>query len=177
MNNVLLCALLIAGVSASFIQKAEASNKTYSERCDNYSSLSYASKDECLKDGRWHVIYETNAGGSVAYGSVDIVESHMTAGADFKIVAVNQRLFLNGSPLSINANLNEKCQQIYRSQLGARPIYCLSPLRFANELPGQTNHGSARYGTDGRVLCNGLSNPGANGCNTDPIALKFLIKY
>jgi hypothetical protein len=177
MRNVLLCSIISAGIALAFVSGAQAGSKAYSERCDNYSSLSYSSKDACLKDGRWHVIYETNAQGSAVYGSVDIVETHMVAGADFKVVAPNQRLFLNGAALSVVANLNEKCQQVYRSQNGIRPIYCLSPMRFGGEATPDINHGSARYGTDGRVYCNAMNAPGGNACTTDPIALKFLIKY
>lgn len=176
MNTFLLRAAVVM-VGTLSLMTANASNKEYSERCDNYSAIGFSSKDACLKDGRWHVVFETNAQGAVTYGSVDILEGHMLAGADFKVVAPNQRLFLNGSSLGLMANMNEKCQQIYRSQSGSRPIYCLSPLRFAGEAAGQTAHGSARYGTDGRVLCNGISNPGSNGCLTDPVALKFLVKY
>lgn len=149
---------------------------SYSMKCDDYSAAGFSSKDACLKDGRWHVVYE-NEGSSVTYGSVEVLNSHMVAGADVKVIALNQRLSINGSPSSIYINLNEKCQQVYRSQSGSRPIYCLSPLRFAGEANAEISHGSARYGTDGRVFCNGISYPGSNGCAADPIAAKWLIKY
>lgn len=176
MKNILLRSALVIGVTLSLAYQAQAAGK-YSERCDNYSSVGFDSKDSCLKDGRWHVAFETNAQGVAIYGSVDVLETHMTAGADFKVVAPNQRLYLNGSALSVVANYNEKCQQIYRSQSGVRPIYCLSPMRFGGEATADVGHGSARYGTDGRVFCNSSRSPGANACTIDPIALKFLIKY
>lgn len=168
--KVSVFALLVSVVAT------QAQAGSYSMKCDDYSAAGFASKDACLKDGRWHVVYE-NEGSSAIYGSVEVLNSHMTAGADVKVIAGNQRLSINGSPSSIYINLNEKCQQVYRSQSGSRPIYCLSPLRFSGEANAEISHGSMRYGTDGRFFCNGIKYPGSNGCVADPISAKWLIKY
>lgn len=93
MNTFLMRFALVVVGTMSFAGAADASNREYSEKCDNYSSIGFASKDACLEDGRWHVVFETNAQGGVVYGSVDLVEAHMVAGADFKVVAPNQRLY------------------------------------------------------------------------------------
>lgn len=170
--KVCACAFLI---SAAAVQAQAGS---YSMKCDDYAAVGFASKDDCVKDGRWHVVYENDTASRAVYGSVDILHGHIIAGADVKVIAANQQLYLNGSPLGIYANLNEKCQQVYRSNSGARPIYCLSPVRFANEDINSVSHGSARYGSDGRVVCNAMkSTPGGNACTTDPVALKWLVKY
>lgn len=151
---------------------------SYSMKCEDFAAAGFSSKDACVKDGRWHVVYENDTASRAVYGSVAALYDHVVAGADVKVIAVNQQLYLNGSALGIFANINEKCQQVYRSNLGARPIYCLSPVRFSNEDINSVSHGSARYGSDGRVVCNAMkSTPGGNACTTDPVALKWLVKY
>ncbi|HEY1079863.1 MAG TPA: hypothetical protein VGE46_07190 [Bdellovibrio sp.] len=173
--------LLKVGVFALLLSvvAVQAQAGSYSMKCDDYSAAGFSSKDACLKDGRWHVVYENSNTGAATYGSVDILNGHMAAGADVKVIAVNQQLYLNGSPLGINHNVNEKCQQVYRSNSGSRPIYCLSPVRFGGEDPSTISHGSARYGTDGKVFCNAFktSSGASNGCTMDPVALKWLVKY
>jgi hypothetical protein len=140
----------------------------YSETCDNYSAVGFASKDECQKDGEWHLVPPTNT---------EEIERHMYAGADVKVIIPQQSLFLKGKNLGIQMSGNEECQQFYRSQAGSRPFYCLTTIRFGGELLGETSHGSARYGTDGSIFCNGMRNPGANGCTVDPMTFKWYFRY
>lgn len=140
----------------------------YSEKCDDYAAKGFASKDECLQDGGWHIVDPTDP---------NEIERHVFAGADVKVIIPNQYLYSNGVRLAQTMTGNEECQQIYRSQSGSRPFYCLTTVRFQGEANGQTNHGSVRYGTDGSIFCNGLSNPGSNGCTVDRMTFKWYIRY
>lgn len=151
---------------------------TYSEKCDDFAAKGWSSKEECLKDGNWHVVVEVPAGGGVpTTGSVDELERHVQAGTDVKVIIPEQALFLNGSALNITMSGNEECQQVYRSQAGSRPIYCLTTARFGGEALSEVSHGSARYGTDGSIVCASTNRVGGNGCTMDPLRYKWYIRY
>ncbi len=149
----------------------------FSEKCDDYAAIGFASKDDCLKDGSWHLVVETpQGGGSPIVGSVDELQRHVDAGTDVKVIVPEQRLYSGGSALSITYSGNEECQQVYRSQSGNRPIYCLTSARFTGENNGETSSGSARFGTDGSLYCNSMRTRG-NGCTVDPLTYKWYIRY
>lgn len=151
---------------------------SYSEKCDDYAAKGWSSKEECLKDGGWHLVVEVPAGGGTpTTGSVDDLYRHIEAGTDVKVIIPEQRLYSNGAALSIVMSGNEECQQVYRSQKGSRPIYCLTSARFAGETLGEVAHGSARYGTDGSIFCASTSRVGGNGCTVDPLRYKWYIRY
>lgn len=141
---------------------------TTSDTCEDYYLRGWSTKKDCLQDGEWHLV--PNPGTEL--------ESHADAGADVKVIIPPQSLFQNGRNLGIQMSGNEECQQFYRSQNGSRPYYCLTTARFQNELPSATNHGSARFGTDGSIYCNGMNNPGVNGCGgVDPMTFKWYVRY
>lgn len=151
---------------------------SYSEKCDDYAAKGWSSKEECLKDGGWHLVVEVPAGGGTpTTGSVDDLYRHIEAGTDVKVIIPEQRLYANGSALNIVMSGNEECQQVYRSQKGSRPIYCLTSARFAGETLNEVAHGSARYGTDGSIVCASTSRIGGNGCTVDPLRYKWYIRY
>lgn len=150
----------------------------FSEKCDDYAAIGFASKEDCLKDGSWHLVVETpQGGGSPIVGSVDELQRHIEAGTDVKVIVPEQRLYAGGSALSILYSGNEECQQVYRSQSGNRPIYCLTTARFTGESNAETAHGSARFGTDGSLYCNSTRTAG-NGCGgLNPLTYKWYIRY
>lgn len=150
----------------------------YSEKCDDYAAKGWASKEDCLKDGNWHLVVVVPPGGTPTPDSVDDLTKYIEEGTDVKVIIPEQRLSANGSPLAIVTSGNEECQQVYRSQSGSRPIYCLTTARFSGESVAEASQGSARYGTDGSLFCNGLRSPGRNGCSgLDPLTYKWYIRY
>jgi hypothetical protein len=172
------CSQVAFDTNQASLTKSEAANTpidpgsnggepTSSDTCEDYNLRGWASKKDCLQDGDWHLVPNPEAE----------LETHSDAGADIKVIVPQQSLFLNGRNLGIQMSGNEECQQFYRSQLGNRPFYCLTTARFAGEAMGETGHGSARFGTDGSIYCNGMSNPGANGCVVDPMTFKWYVRY
>ncbi len=159
-STLKLVAMMFVLSSPMIAQSAE-----YSETCNDYAALKFSSKAACLKDGRWHLVYENSSSGSVVSGSISDLNSHVIAGAEFKVVIPN---FMSRS-------LTEKCQQVYRSQSNSNIFYCLSPMRFTGETTG-ISHGSARYGSDGSLYCNGVSG-GGNGCGSLTLGAKWYIRY
>lgn len=146
----------------------------YSEKCDDWQSVGWISKEACLKDGNWHTVYES---GVPAYGDLDNFEMYMLGGADFKVVIPQQSLFLSGVKLPITINGNEECQSLYRSNRAGKPYYCLTSARFSGEKDGETVHSSTRFGTDGSLYCNGTRYPGQNGCTVDAVAYKWIVRF
>ncbi|HEY1079864.1 MAG TPA: hypothetical protein VGE46_07195 [Bdellovibrio sp.] len=150
----------------------------YSETCDDYASAGWASKEDCLKDGEWHLVIEVPAGGGApTIGSIEEINRHVQAGTDVKVIIPEQRLYAYGSPTNIIVAGNEECQQVYRGQQGTGPIYCLTTMRLTGENSGEISHGSARYGTDGSMYCLGSSGSNGNGCTVDPVRYKWYIRY
>lgn len=161
LNSTLKLVAMILFISSPIIAKSA----EYSETCNDFAALKFSSKAACLKDGRWHLVFENTSGGAATLGSLNDLNNHITSGAEFKIVIPN---FMNRS-------LTEKCQQVYRAQSNGNIFYCLSPLRFTGETTG-ISHGSVRYGTDGSLFCNGV-NGGGNGCGGLTLGAKWYIRY
>lgn len=135
---------------------------SYSKDCTDWESAGWDSKETCLKDGRWHLIYKNNPSGTPTFGSVNAMEQHIKNGAEFKI---------------IHGSVTEICQQTYRSAQGIKPIYCLTGLRFAGEAPPFVKHSSARFGSDGSIWCLAEGTQNANACSGLSMEYEWLIKY
>lgn len=132
-----------------------------------------------MKDGRWHLVYTSVSGtGAAGYGSISDIDTHVVAGADFKVSTDKQAIGLPNGTSFIYGVLNEECQQVYRSQSNASVFYCLSAVRFAGEATSEASHGSVRYGSDGSLYCNSYTagSPG-NGCTTKPASIKWYVRY
>lgn len=143
----------------------------YSERCDevsnngdlSWSEAGFPSREACITDGNWHVIYENSDSGYVLSGSLAELEYRISKGAEFRVITPTY-------------GGGENCQQIYRSVQGSSVIYCLSSLRFAGET-GSVYHGSVRYGSDGSVFCNDSPRPYQNSCAGFSTSMKWLARY
>lgn len=144
----------------------------YSETCNDYLALQYPSKEQCLRDGRWHLVFENSQGGAAVFGSLADLQVHLVAGAEFKVVVPNI--------MGEGRSGNERCQQMYKAQLKSNVYYCLTAARFAGEETGV--HGSARYGTDGSLYCNshmmmsGLA-PTTSLCGGLTLGYKWYVRY
>lgn len=136
----------------------------YSRSCLDFASTGWPSKQACMQDGRWHVVYSNGAGGGTAFGALAELENAIGEGAEIKVL-------YNGKKNS------EVCQSVYRSDVGARPIYCLSGTRFAGETEPYLKPSSVRLGTNGSVYCLALENPNANECAGATSAMDWLVRY
>lgn len=143
----------------------------FSERCGEVTSngdlswkdAGFPSREACITDGNWHVIYENAASGYILQGSMAELEYRMSKGAEFRVSTPDY-------------GGGENCQQIYRSVQGNNVIYCLSTLRFAGEI-GNVYHGSVRYGSDGTAFCNDTPRPYQNSCAGFSTSMKWLVRY
>lgn len=134
----------------------------YSKDCNNWETLGWETKNTCIQDGRWHLVFKNNSSGSAIMGTVNDLELHIQSGASIKV---------------IHQSANGDCQQAYRSTLGSRPIYCLTSLRFSGEAPPFITNSSARYGTDGSAWCNAIGAPNSNGCTGLFLDYDWYVRY
>ena len=63
----------------------------WSKTCDDFSAKGWPTKESCLKDGRWHVVYEVESSGSITRGSVSQLTDLINDGAALRV-----RYFLTG---------------------------------------------------------------------------------
>lgn len=57
----------------------------WSFSCDDFASKGWPSKDACIKDGRWHLVFQVTAGGSVTKGSLEEMISLSNQGGSFRV--------------------------------------------------------------------------------------------
>lgn len=70
----------------------------YSSSCTDFAALGWASREACLRDGRWHRLglYRANVG--LPQGEFDLVQSLVLSGAEFKL----RRPVQNGAIIYLN---------------------------------------------------------------------------
>lgn len=57
----------------------------WSLTCDDFASKGWPSRDACIKDGRWHLVFQVTASGSVTRGSLDEMISLTNDGGTFRV--------------------------------------------------------------------------------------------
>lgn len=81
-QNLIVC-LKLQG-SETPIWQAATSSRRYSLTCEDWSASGFASKDTCIMDGRWHLVYQNDASGKAAGGSLEDLKRYAEMGADIK---------------------------------------------------------------------------------------------
>lgn len=128
----------------------------------SWSQAGFVSREDCLTDGNWHLIFENSASGSALYGSIADLHARISKGVETRVVVPDY----NGA---------ESCQSIYEANGSPMVIHCLISTRFSGE--GMGYHGSARYSTNGAVFCNDMIAPGGNNCAGVSARMKWLVRY
>lgn len=57
----------------------------FSVDCSDFSAKGWASKNQCLQDGKWHKVFVNDSAGNATFGSVDDLDSHVNQGAAVRI--------------------------------------------------------------------------------------------
>lgn len=140
------------------------SQGVYSRTCLDFAAKGWPSKEACLQDGRWHLVYGNGAGGGTNFGRIKDLEDAIEEGAEIKALYNNKKN-------------SEICQSVYRSDIGSRPIYCLGGVRFAGEAIPYLKSSAARVGTNGSIYCQPLDSPNVNECPGVTSAVDWLVKY
>lgn len=105
------------------------SNTMFSLTCDDWSDSGWNSKDECIADGRWHLVYSHDAHGYATYGSLATLKKYIEGGADIK----------SGDEEGIHY-----CQEVVMLS----PITCLDSSRIAGTVLDPT---SSYHANDGKI--------------------------
>ncbi len=80
-KNVIGC--LVTDDEKSQIWKAFSGiNKSFSVTCEDWESAGWESKDACIMDGRWHLVYSNDARGNTTFGSLREFKKYSDQGAD-----------------------------------------------------------------------------------------------
>ncbi len=53
-----------------------AADKGYSLTCTDWKAKRFSSKDDCIMDGRWHLVYANDAAGNTTYGSLQDLKTY-----------------------------------------------------------------------------------------------------
>lgn len=133
----------------------------YSKDCVNWAAMGWQSQSECLKDGRWHLVFANNSSGNPILGTVADLKIHVLDGAEVKITSVNP--FILFGEICISAAIVVTSPGV---------IECLGAVRFS----GTGGAGSVRVKTNGAVYCADLASPGADGCGVT-VAVDWYVKY
>lgn len=135
----------------------------YSITCDDFATRGWSSKDQCLQDGRWHLVYSHTSAGATTFGSKANLIDHLRNGANVKAGFTPGTFgFLGGY---------EVCTAIVADG-GSGHIGCMgTPRRGINPFnpPTITNEQNAVYFSTGLVSIAGGGN--ANG------GLSWYIQY
>ncbi len=59
----------------------------WSDTCTDFAAKGWPSKDACLKDGRWHLVFQNTSTGAITRGSLSEMEGFSSQGAIFRIQA------------------------------------------------------------------------------------------
>ncbi|HPI40612.1 MAG TPA: prepilin-type N-terminal cleavage/methylation domain-containing protein [Pseudobdellovibrionaceae bacterium] len=75
----------VSNCSTSFKNTLGARMGSFSETCTDFASTGWSSKNSCLQDGRWHMVFSHNAAGAPTFGTENDLVSHIDAGAAVRI--------------------------------------------------------------------------------------------
>jgi type II secretory pathway pseudopilin PulG len=75
----------IASCSRSLQPSIGPSQGVFSENCTDFAAKGWASKDQCLQDGRWHIVYSNDASGNSSFGSTNDIDANVQKGASLKV--------------------------------------------------------------------------------------------
>lgn len=75
----------IVGCSRNFASSLP-SIGLYSKDCTDYATKGWGSKDQCLQDGKWHLVYSSTAAGVASFGVLNDLVTHVDAGASVKVM-------------------------------------------------------------------------------------------
>lgn len=64
--------------------QAVAGKRMYSATCEDWAESGFPSKESCITDGRWHLVYQNDADGNTIGGSIKDLKRHAANGADVK---------------------------------------------------------------------------------------------
>lgn len=95
----------------------------FSKTCDDFAAKGWPSKETCLRDGRWHLVYVNQAGSSDSlYGSAIEFAQYVIEGADSHIIGLTPEGSMTGS---------HRCQGIeVRSAANRSSFACHEPYRI-----------------------------------------------
>lgn len=95
----------------------------FSKTCDDFAAKGWPSKETCLRDGRWHLVYTSRVGGGTPlYGSAVEFAQYVIEGADSHIIAFKTPNNMLGS---------YRCQGIeVRSAANMDSFACHEPYRI-----------------------------------------------
>lgn len=69
-KNIIGCLITDNGKSQIW-KNFGGTDRMHSLNCDDWEDLGWGSKEACIMDGRWHLVYINDANGNAIYGSVD----------------------------------------------------------------------------------------------------------
>lgn len=115
----------------------------YSETCDDFASFGWDTRADCLRDGRWHLVYDQGG----ATGSLTDLLSVADAGASIRAVT-------NVNPASVDCVSTSRLDRAW--SLGITGLACHSPITDhpgPHNLVNDTTYWSSyTVMTDGRII-------------------------
>lgn len=64
--------------------QAVAGKRMYSATCEDWAESGFPSKESCITDGRWHLVYQNDEKGETIGGSIHELKRHAANGADIR---------------------------------------------------------------------------------------------
>lgn len=135
--------------------------KQYVSDCGLFAANGWASKDECLHDGRWHKVLSHGTGG--AKPNQDVLDAISNA-ADFKVVTTGPAKLPNGTSFSAPPG-QSRCVNILTDANGY--VVCLDATRYSGNIADTSlKQGNAYAGAGGANKGYGASIKKSNGLIT-----------
>lgn len=131
----------------------------WSETCADFAAKGWPSKDACLKDGRWHKVFENSAGGGVIFGSRIAVRDLVREGAQVGVSV--------GVPNPYFGASFDLCASIVVSNDTTSNLECLTHVRSGGGDWDTSTAGASRdnagYFSDGTVVIRNEGPPATTG--------------
>lgn len=154
-STILLMSLCAFGImlssSTQALDSCAADSETgcYSLTCNTWASSGFASKDECIKDGRWHLVYQNDESGNAVGGSLEALKTYVMMGAEVR---------------NADAGGTHFCETIGWPSDANSPVVCFDGMRVAGSIflnsyslnDGNIALGAGARRTDGKRIASNL---------------------
>lgn len=143
-STILLLSMCVFGIvvplSTQALDKCAADSESgcYSLTCNTWDSSGFSSKDDCLKDGRWHLVYQNDEDGNALGGSLEALKAYAMMGAEVK---------------NADAGGVHLCETIGWPSDASGPVVCFDGMRVSGNVFAQSiapNDGSIGLGAAAR---------------------------
>lgn len=99
----------------------------FSTNCDDFAAKGWATKLQCMQDGKWHLAYSHNDSGAATYGAKSEFINHISAGAEVKVVfptSIFRAGYETCTSVAVNADpVGDTIACMSASRAGVNPWY------------------------------------------------------